>query len=119
MKRDIEDFVSKYPNCQQVKVEHQKPGGMTQEIDLPALKWEVTKYKFHHRVTLYGIQHDSIRVILDRMTKSSPFLAIKTTNLTEDYPNRYINEIVRLYGVPFYIISYRGPQSTSNFRLSF
>ena len=29
MKRDIADFVSKCPNCQQVKVEHQKPGGMT------------------------------------------------------------------------------------------
>ena len=26
MKRDIEDFVSNFPNCQQVKVEYQKPG---------------------------------------------------------------------------------------------
>ena len=25
MKRDIADFVSKCPNCQQVKIEHQKP----------------------------------------------------------------------------------------------
>ena len=38
MKRDIADFVSKCPNCQQVKVEHQKPGGMTQEIDIPTCK---------------------------------------------------------------------------------
>ena len=30
IKRVIEDFVSKSPNCQQVKVEHQKQGGMTQ-----------------------------------------------------------------------------------------
>ena len=35
MKRDITDFVSKCPNCQQVKVEHQKPDGMTQETDIP------------------------------------------------------------------------------------
>ena len=35
MKRDIVDFVSKCPNRKQVKVEHQKPGGMTQEIDIP------------------------------------------------------------------------------------
>ncbi|KAH0689512.1 hypothetical protein KY289_016870 [Solanum tuberosum] len=40
MKRDIADFVAKCPNCQQVKVEHQKPGGMTQEIDIPTWKWE-------------------------------------------------------------------------------
>ena len=41
MKRDIADFVSKCPNCKQVKVEHQKQGGMTQEIDIPTWKWDV------------------------------------------------------------------------------
>ena len=40
MKRDIIDFVSKVPNCQQVKVEHQKQGGMTQDIDIPTWKWK-------------------------------------------------------------------------------
>ncbi|KAH0658050.1 hypothetical protein KY289_026798 [Solanum tuberosum] len=64
MKRDIADFVAKCPNCQQVKVEHQKPGGMTQEIDIPT--W---------------------------VTKSSHFLAVKTTDSTEDYAKLYINEI--------------------------
>ena len=29
LKRDIADFVSKDPNCKQIKVEHQKPGGIT------------------------------------------------------------------------------------------
>ncbi|WMV09610.1 hypothetical protein MTR67_002995 [Solanum verrucosum] len=38
MKRDITDFVAKCPNCQQVKVEHQRPGGMTQEINIPTWK---------------------------------------------------------------------------------
>ena len=41
MKRDIADFVSKCSNFQKVKVEHQKPGGMTQEIDIPTWKWDV------------------------------------------------------------------------------
>jgi len=27
MKKDILEFVSQCPNCQQVKIEHQKPGG--------------------------------------------------------------------------------------------
>ena len=46
MKRDIADFVSKFPNCQQVKVEYQKPGGMTQEIEIPTWKWEATNMDF-------------------------------------------------------------------------
>ena len=41
MKRNIADVVSKCPNCQQVKVEHQKPGVMTQEIDIPTWKCDV------------------------------------------------------------------------------
>ena len=46
MKRDIADFVSKCPNCQQVKVEHHKQGGVTQEIDIPTCKWEVINMDF-------------------------------------------------------------------------
>ena len=60
-------------------------------------------------------QHDSIWVIVRRMTKSSRFLAVKTTDSVEDYSKLYINEIVRLHGVPFSIISDRGPQFTSHF----
>ena len=46
MKKDIEDFMSKCPNFQQVKVEHQKPRGMTQEINFPTVKWDVIHINF-------------------------------------------------------------------------
>ena len=32
LKEDIVEFVAKCPNCQQVKAEHQKAGGLLQEI---------------------------------------------------------------------------------------
>ncbi|KAH0655152.1 hypothetical protein KY285_030034 [Solanum tuberosum] len=119
MKRDIANFVAKCPNCQQVKVEHQKPGGMTQEIDIPTLKWEVINMDFITGLPRTRRQHDSIWVIVDRVTKSSHFLAVKTTDSAEDYAKLYINEIVRLHGVPLSIISDRGPQFTSHFWKSF
>ena len=34
------------PNFQQMKVEHQKPGGMTQEINISTWKWEVINMDF-------------------------------------------------------------------------
>ena len=40
LKKDIEDFVAKCPSCQQVKAEHQKPGGLLQEIQVPTWKCE-------------------------------------------------------------------------------
>ena len=53
------------------------------------------------------------------MTKSSHFLAVKTTYSAEDYAKLYLTEIVRLHGVPLSIISDRGPQFTSHFQKSF
>ena len=53
------------------------------------------------------------------MTKSSCFLAVKTTYSAEDNVKLYLTEIVRLHGVPLSIISDRDPQFTSHFRKSF
>ena len=39
------------------------------------------------------IQHDSIWVIVDRITMSSSFLAVKTTDLVEDYAKLYIMKL--------------------------
>ena len=119
MRRDKVDFLSKFPYCQQVKVVHQKPGSITQEIDIPTLKWDVINMNFITGRQHTRRQHESIWVIVDRMTKSSSFLVVKTTYSVEDYAKIYINEILKRHGVPLYIISYRIPQFTSHFQKSF
>lgn len=40
MKKDITDFVTKFLNCQQVKLERQRLGGLYQEMNIYTLKWE-------------------------------------------------------------------------------
>ena len=40
MKRDVVSFIAKCLTCQQVKFEHQKPGGQLQPLDIPKWKWE-------------------------------------------------------------------------------
>ena len=88
---------------------------MTQEIDISTLKWDVINMNFITGLPRTRRQHDLIWVIVDKMTKSSRFLADKTIDSVEDYAKLYINEIVRLNGVPLSIISDRGPQFTSHF----
>ena len=117
MKRDIAEFVSKCPSRQQVKVEYQKLGDMTQEINIPTWKWDSINTNFITGLPRTRRQHDSICVIVDRITKSSRFLEFRTT--VEDYDKLYINEIVMLHGVPLSIILDRGPQFTSHFWKSF
>ena len=92
---------------------------MTQEIDIPTCKWNVTNMDFITRLPSTRRQHDPIWVILDRMTKSSRLLAVKTTDLVKDYSKICINEILRLHGVPLSIISNRSPHLTSHFWKSF
>ena len=119
MKKDIAGFVSKCPHCQQVKVEHQELEGMTQEIDIPTWKGDVIDMDLITGLPRTRRQHDSIWVIVNRMTKSSRSLVVKTTYSSEDYNKLYLTEIVRLHWVPLSIISDRGPQFTSHFWKSF
>ena len=53
--------------------------GMTQDIDIPTWKWDVINMDFITGLPHTLRHHDSILVIVDRMTKSSRFLAVKTT----------------------------------------
>ncbi|PKA56240.1 hypothetical protein AXF42_Ash011169 [Apostasia shenzhenica] len=38
MKRDVAQFVAKCLVCQQIKAEHQRPGGLLQPLPIP--KWK-------------------------------------------------------------------------------
>lgn len=86
MKRDLADFVAKCPNFLQVKVEHHKQEGMTQDINILTWKWEAINMDFIIGLAPTRKQHYSIWVILDRVTKSSSFLAMKTTNFLRTIP---------------------------------
>ena len=59
--------------------------------------------------------YDAIWVVVDRLTKSAHFLPYKTTYSLEEMSQLYINEIVRLHGVPESVISDRDPRYTSKF----
>jgi len=59
-KKGIAEFVAKCSNFQQVKVEHQRPGGMTQNIELPEWKWEMINMDFITGLPRSRRQHDSI-----------------------------------------------------------
>jgi hypothetical protein len=55
-------------------------------------------------------RHDSIWVIVDRLTKTAHFLPVHTTYNAKKYAEIYLDQIVRLHGVPKMIISDRGVQ---------
>ena len=58
---------------------------------------------------------NGVGVIVDHLTKSAHFLAIKTTYLMNSLSKLYIQEVVRLHGIPLSIVSDRNPKFTSQF----
>ena len=64
-------------------------------------------------------KHDAVWVIVERLTKSTHFLAARITFTLKEFRMLYILEIVRLDGVPVSIVSDRDPRFTAHFWKSF
>ncbi|GJU95410.1 putative reverse transcriptase domain-containing protein [Tanacetum coccineum] len=115
MKRDIAIYVSKCLTCSKVKAEHQRPSGLLQQPEIPEWKWDKITMDFITKLPRTKSGHDTIWVIVDRLTKSAHFLAIREDYSTERLARLYIDEIVARHGVPVSIISDRDGRFTLRF----
>lgn len=93
-----------------MKIEHQILVGLSQDIKISTWKWEYLNMTFIFPLPRTRRQHDSVWVIVDRMTKSTQFILIKFLDLVKDYVMLYLREIVRFHRVPLSIIFDRGTQ---------
>lgn len=115
MKKDIAYFVERCLTCLQVKVEHQRPYGKLQSLDIPVWKWDDITMDFVTKLPRTPSGYDAIWVIVDRLTKSAHFLPIKETYSMEKLARLYIDEVVTRHGVPLSIVSDRDSRFTSTF----
>ncbi|GJY28095.1 putative reverse transcriptase domain-containing protein [Tanacetum coccineum] len=74
----------------------------------PGMKKDIAEYD-------YVSGHDTIWVIVDRLTKSAHFLPMREDYKMERLARLYLNEIVARHGVPISIISDRDSRFTSRF----
>ncbi|GKA86103.1 putative reverse transcriptase domain-containing protein [Tanacetum coccineum] len=115
MKAIIAEYVSKCLTCSRVKAECQKPSGLLVQPEIPMWKWERITMDFVTKLPKTSTGHDTIWVIVDRLTKSSHFIPIRATDSMETLTRLYIKEIVSRHGVPISIISDRDNHFTSRF----
>ncbi|GJT89426.1 putative reverse transcriptase domain-containing protein [Tanacetum coccineum] len=107
MKRDIAAYVSKCLTCSKVKAEHQRPSGLLQQPEIPEWKWDNITMDFIMKLPRSKSRHDTIWVVVDRLTKSAYFLATREDYSMEKLARLYIDEIVARHGVHVSIISDR------------
>nr|GEU66597.1 retrotransposable element Tf2 [Tanacetum cinerariifolium] len=115
MKKDIARYVSKCLTCSKVKAKHQRPSILLQQQEIPQWKWEKITMDFIVKLPRTSNGHDSIWVIVDRLTKSAYFLAVREHYKIERLTRQYLNEIVARNNVPVSIISDRDSHFTFGF----
>ena len=77
MKKDVTKYASKCPTCRQVKAEHQVLSGLLNPLPIPQWKWDDITMDFVSGFALTQKKHDSVWVIMDRLTKSAHFLLVR------------------------------------------
>jgi hypothetical protein len=115
MKREIAKYVSECDICQRVKASHLKTASILQPLSIPSWKWEDISMDFIVGLPNTSLRHDSIWVIVDRLTKTAHFLPVHTTYNAKKYAEIYLDQIVCLHGIPKTIISDHGAQFIARF----
>jgi hypothetical protein len=112
MKKDVVDYIARCMECQRVKTEHRHPTGFLQPLPIPEKKWEVITIYFITKLLRTTRQHDSIVVLVDKLTMVSHFVPIKMTHTLANNVEIYISKISRLHGIPKTIFSDRDTKFT-------
>ncbi|GKE09619.1 putative reverse transcriptase domain-containing protein [Tanacetum coccineum] len=101
--------------CSRVKAKCQKLFGLLIQPEIPTWKWKRITMDFVTKLPKTSNGHDTIWVIVDRLTKSAHFIPTKATDSMKTLTRLYIKEIVLRHGVPISIISDRNSHFTSRF----
>ena len=115
MKRYVTKYVSNCLTCQQVKDEHQVPTGLLNPLPIPQWKWDNITIDFVSGFPLTKQKHDSIWVIIDKLTKSAHFIPVRMDYSMNRLAELYVEEIIRLRGVSLSIVLDRDPRFTLMF----
>ncbi|GJY31178.1 putative reverse transcriptase domain-containing protein [Tanacetum coccineum] len=92
-----------------------RPSGLLQQPEILEWKWEGIAMDFVTKLPRTSSGHDTIWVIVDRLTKSTHFLPMREDYKMDRLARLYLNEIVARHGVPISIISDRDSRFMSRF----
>jgi hypothetical protein len=115
MKREIAKYVSECDTCRRIKEDHLRPVKNLQPLSIPKWKCENICMDFIVGLSRTSRGHNSIWVIVDRLTKSAHFIPIATTYRVRQYAELYISHIVHYHDIPKTIISDRGSIFVAHF----
>lgn len=115
LRKDVVEYLSKCLECQLVKAKHKHPTVLLQPFPILEWKWEIILLDFITILPCTMKQHDSIMVVIDKLSKNSHFIPVKSTYKTVEIANIFMKEIFHLHRIPRVVISDMDVKFTSTF----
>ena len=107
MSKEIEAYVRECPICQRAKNRTTQGENVLTPLPIPESKWSSISMDFITCLPLTKNGHDSIFVVCDRCTKMSHFIPCNIAIGAPGVAQLFMDNIVRLHGVPASIVSDR------------
>jgi hypothetical protein len=92
MKKEIAQYVSECDTCQRIKASHLKSAGALQPLSIPSWKWDDISMDFIVGLPKNSRHHDSIWVIVHRLTKVAHFLPVTPSIRLRSMQNSILTE---------------------------
>jgi len=117
----MDERITKYVHschvCQRNKVMRYKKYGLLEPLEVPMRPWTAISIDF-----IVGLPksegYTKIWVIVDRFSKMSHFLALRTKEQIKELPLTFVNGMWRLHGLAESIVSDRDTRFTSKISMS-
>jgi len=114
MKKDTFTFVVECDICKRHKGEMVKIPGALQPLPIPATLWTDLSMDFIVGLRKFG-KKSVIMVVVDRISKYSHVCALSNPFIPTTIAQIFINQILKLHGMPTSIVLDRDPTFTSKF----
>ena len=115
LNKEVKDYVTSCTLCQRNKSNNQAPLGLLQSIPTPERRWDTVTLDLITSLPRTKLGNDCIVVFVDKFSKMAHYAATTTTITAPKLAELFIQNVVRLHGLPNNLISDRDPRFTSNF----
>ena len=114
MAQDIESFCMSCSTCATSKDANSKPRGLLHSLPVPDRPWQSIGMYFLGPLPKLN-NFDYLLVIIDRLTSQIHLVLTTTTITTKGVAWIILKEVVRVHGIPEFIVSNRDTRFTSIF----
>ena len=119
MSADVRAYVQSCVSCQRNKATNKRPAGLLQPLPIPEKAWDTVTMDLIVHLPKTKSGFDAIITFVDKFSKMAHFAPTKTTCKARDVADLFLNNVVRLHGVPQTLITDRDPRFTGSFFSSF